>query len=42
VPQPCQMQGSATVNNGNEWLHACPLSRLMKPQVTAKMPQPLS
>lgn len=42
VPQPCQMQGSATVNTGAHWSSSRALPRSAKPQLKPEITQPLS
>jgi len=42
VPQPCQMEGSATVNTGALRLSGRPLPRPTKPQLSPQITQPLS
>lgn len=42
VSQPCQMQGSATVNTGASYANARPLTGPVKPQLSCQITQPLS
>jgi hypothetical protein len=42
VPQPCQMQGSATVNTGGTRTSNHPLPQPTKPQLNPQITQPLS
>lgn len=42
VPQPCQMQESATVNTSDSRLSTLTLPRPVKPQLGSEITQPLS